>query len=42
MSSPASAKTALLEPNVVISNDVHDAVGDDDTDHVKFGLNELK
>ena len=34
MSSPASANTAPLEPNVVISNDVHDAVEVDDTAHV--------
>ena len=42
MSSPASANIAPLEPNVVISNDVHDAVEVDDTDHVEFDLNELK
>ena len=42
MSSLASANTAPLEPNVVISNDVHDAVEVDDTDHVEFYSNELK
>ena len=42
MSSPASANTAPLEPNVVIANEVHDAVEVDDTDHVEFDLDELK
>ena len=42
MSSPATANTAPLEPNVVIANEVHDAVGVDDTDHVEFDLDELK
>ena len=42
MSSPASANTAPLEPNVVISNDVHDAIEVDDTGHVEFDLSELK
>ncbi|CAH3170216.1 unnamed protein product [Porites lobata] len=42
MSSPAGANTAPLEPNVVIANEVHDAVGVDDTDHVEFDLDELK
>ncbi|XP_074612864.1 uncharacterized protein LOC141870297 [Acropora palmata] len=42
MSSPASAKTVPLEPNVLIANEVHDAVEVDDTDHVEFDLDELK
>ena len=42
MSSPAKANTAPLEPNVVIANEVHDAVEVDDTDHVEFDLDELK
>ena len=42
MSSPAGANTAPLEPNVVIANEVHDAVEVDDTDHVEFDLDELK
>ena len=42
MSSPAGANTAPLEPNVVIANEVHDAVGVDDTDLVEFDLDELK
>ena len=43
MSSPASANTAPLEPNVVIANQVHDAAVEvDDTDHVEFDLDELK
>ena len=42
MYSPASANTAPLEPNVVIANEVHDAVEVDDTDHVEFDLDKLK
>ena len=42
MSSPASAKTVPLEPNVLIANEVHDAVEVDDTDHLEFDLDELK
>ena len=42
MSPPASAKTVPLEPNVLISNEVHDAVEVDETDHVEFDLDELK
>ena len=42
VSSPASANTAPLKPNVVIANEVHDAVEVDDTDHVEFDLDELK
>ena len=42
MSSPASAKTVPLEPNVLIANEVHDAVEVDNTDHVEFDLDELK
>ena len=42
MSWPASAKTVALEPNVLIANEVHNAVKVDDTDHVEFDLNELK
>ena len=42
MSSPASAKTVPLEPNVLIANEVHDAVEVDETDHVEFDLDELK
>ena len=42
MSSPASAKTVPLEPNVLVANEVHDAVEVDDTDHVEFDLDELK
>ena len=42
MSSPASANTAPLEPNVVIANEVYDAVEVDDTDQVEFDLDELK
>ena len=42
MSSTAGANTVPLEPNVVIANEVHDAVGVDDTDHVEFDLDELK
>ena len=42
MSSPASANTAPLEPNVVIANEVYDAVEVDDTDHVEFDFDELK
>ena len=42
MSSPASAKTVPLEPNVLIANEVRDAVEVDDTDHVEFDLDELK
>ena len=34
--------TAPLEPNVVIANEVRDAVEVDDTDHVEFDLDELK
>ena len=36
MSSPASANTAPLEPNVVIANEVYDAAEVDDTDQVKL------
>ena len=42
MSSPASAKTVPLEPNVLIANEVDDAVEVDDTDHVEFAVDELK
>ena len=42
MSSPASANTAPLEPNVVIANEVYDAVEVEDTDQVEFDLDELK
>ena len=42
MSLPASAKTVSLEPNVLVANEVHDAVEVDDTDHVEFDLDELK
>ena len=42
MSSPASANTAPLAPNVVIAKEVHDAVEVDDTDHVEFDLDKLK
>ena len=42
MSSPASANTAPLELNAVISNDVHDAIEVDDTGHMEFDLSELK
>ena len=42
MSSPAGANTAPLEPNVVIANEVYDAVEVDDTDQVEFDLDELK
>ena len=42
MSSPASANTAPLEPNVVIANEVYDAVEVDDTDQAEFDLDELK
>ena len=42
MSSPASANTAPLEPNVVIGNEVYDAVEVVDTDQVEFDLDELK
>ena len=31
-----------MEPNVLIANEVHDAVQVDDTDHVEFDLDELK
>ena len=42
MSSLATANTAPLEPNVVIANEVHNAVEVVDTDHVEFDLDELK
>ena len=42
MSSPASANTAPLEPNVVIANEVYDAVEVDDTDQAEFDLDELE
>ena len=42
MSSPANTNTAPLAPNVVIANEVHDAVEVDHTDHVEFDLDELK
>ena len=42
MSSPASANTAPLEPNVLIANEVHDAIEVDDSDHVEFDLEKLK
>ena len=42
MSSPASANTAPLEPNVVIANEVYNAVEVDDTDQAEFDLDELK
>ena len=42
MSSTTDANTIPLEPNVVIANEVHDAVGADDTDQVEFDLDELK
>ena len=42
MSSPASATTVPLEPNVLIENEVHDAVEVDDTVHLEFDLDELK
>ena len=42
MSSPASAKSLPLEPNVLIANEVYDAVEVDDTDHVEFDLDGLK
>ena len=42
MSSPASANTAPLEPNVLIANEVHDAIEVDDSDHMEFDLVELK
>lgn len=42
MSSTTGANTIPLEPNVVIANEVHDAAGADDTDHVEFDLDELK
>ena len=42
MSSPASAKSLPLENNVLIANEVYDAVEVDDTDHVEFDLDELK
>ena len=35
-------KTVPLEPNVLIANEVHDAVEVDNTDHVEFDLDELK
>ena len=42
MSSTTGANTVPLEPNVVIANEVHDAVEADDNDHVEFDLDELK
>ena len=42
MSSTTGANTVPLEPNVVIANEVHDAVEADDKDHVEFDLDELK
>ena len=42
MSSTTGANTIPLEPNVVIVNEVHDAAGADDTDHVEFDLDESK
>ena len=42
MASPASANTAPLEPNVVIANEVYDAVEVDDTDQAEFDLDELE
>ena len=42
MSLPGSPKTVPLEPNVLIANEVHNAVEVDNTDHVEFDLDELK
>ena len=42
MSSTNGADTVPLEPNVVIANEVHDAVEAYDRDHVEFDLDELK
>ena len=42
MSSTTGANIIPLEPSVVIENEVHDAAGADDTDHVEFDLDELK
>ena len=42
ISTTTGANTTPLEPNVVIANEVHDAAGADDTDHVEFELDELK
>ena len=41
MSSLASANTAPLEPNVLIADEIHDAIEVDDSDHVEFDLDEL-
>ena len=42
MSSTTGANTVPLEPNVLIANEVHDAVEADDKDHVEFDLDESK